>query len=220
MEQHNYDNRVFYEYTNKCPICNKMISPVEKHIFKNSKINMAFFLLQCPACGKAFVSHYNMTDNEKIISGNKYFKLNYINSYPKIPETKSFSEEIFKRFPNFCKIYNQSYFAEQYDLKDIAGIGYRKALEFLIKDYCIYYNQDEEEKIKKESLSQVITNYISSEKIKKLAKASVWIGNDETHYIRKFEDKDVNDLKKFIDATVAFIDYELISDEAEELINS
>ena len=32
--------------------------------------------------------------------------------------------------------------------------------------------------------------------------------------------KEINDLKRFIDATVAFITYELISDEAEELVNS
>ena len=40
------------------------------------------------------------------------------------------------------------------------------------------------------------------------------------NYIKKFEDKDINDLKRFIDATVAFITYELISDEAEQLVNS
>lgn len=220
MEQYNFDNKVYYEYPNKCPICNNMISPVEKYVYKNSSIDMVFILLKCPACGKGFISHYNITNTEKIISNYTHFKLEYINSYPKIPESKKFSSEIIEKFANFCEIYNQAYFAEQYDLNDIAGIGYRKALEFLIKDYCIYYNQDEEEKIKKENLSQVITDYISSEKLKKLAKASVWIGNDETHYVRKFENKDVNDLKKFIDATVAFIDYELISDEAEELINS
>lgn len=45
------------------------------------------------------------------------------------------------------------------NLNEIARIGYRKALEFLIKDYCIDKNK-EEEKIKKEPLSQVIINYI------------------------------------------------------------
>ena len=90
----------------------------------------------------------------------------------------------------------------------------------MIKDYCIYRHNDEEEKIKKQLLGQVISKFIDSTKILNLSKASAWIGNDETHYIRKFEDKDINDLKRFIDATVAFITYELISDEAEELVNS
>ena len=35
----------------------------------------------------------------------------------------------------FLTIYNQSLSAEDNNLDQIAGIGYRKALEFLIKDY-------------------------------------------------------------------------------------
>ena len=106
------------------------------------------------------------------------------------------------------------------NLNEIAGIGYRKALEFLIKDYCIDKNKEQEEKIKKEPLSQVITNYILSDKIKNFAKASIWIGNDETHYVRKYEDKDIKDLKRFISATVAYITYELIADSAQEFVNN
>jgi len=40
----------------------------------------------------------------------------------------------------------------QQDLKEICGVGYRKALEFLIKDYVILNHDDEKEKIEKNSL--------------------------------------------------------------------
>lgn len=214
------NERICYETVNKCPICNSSIAPVEKSKFFNSDSKMYFFMFECPACNKGFITHYNYTNERKIKNDISYNMLKLVNSYPKVPELHQFDENIKKLSSNFCEIFNQAYVAEQMDLNEIAGIGYRKALEFLIKDYCIDKNKEQEEKIKKEPLSQVITNYILSDKIKNLAKASIWIGNDETHYVRKYEDKDIKDLKRFISATVAYITYELIADSAQEFVNN
>lgn len=214
------NERICYETVNKCPICNSSIAPVEKSKFFNSDSKMYFFMFECPACNKGFITHYNYTNERKIKNNISYNMLKLVNSYPKVPELHQFDENIKKLSSNFCEIFNQAYVAEQMDLNEIAGIGYRKALEFLIKDYCIDKNKEQEEKIKKEPLSQVITNYILSDKIKNLAKASIWIGNDETHYVRKYEDKDIKELKRFISATVAYITYELIADSAQEFVNN
>jgi len=214
------NERICYETVNKCPICNSSIAPVEKSKFFNSDSKMYFFMFECPACNKGFITHYNYTNERKIKNNISYNMLKLVNSYPKVPESHQFDENIKKLSSNFCEIFNQAYVAEQMNLNEIAGIGYRKALEFLIKDYCIDKNKEQEEKIKKEPLSQVITNYILSDKIKNLAKASIWIGNDETHYVRKYEDKDIKDLKRFISATVAYITYELIADSAQEFVNN
>ena len=214
------NERICYETVNKCPICNSSIAPVEKSKFFNSDSKMYFFMFECPACNKGFITHYNYTNERKIKNDISYNMLKLVNSYPKVPELHQFDENIKKLSSNFCEIFNQAYVAEQMNLNEIAGIGYRKALEFLIKDYCIDKNKEQEEKIKKEPLSQVITNYILSDKIKNLAKASIWIGNDETHYVRKYEDKDIKDLKRFISATVAYITYELLADSAQEFVNN
>ena len=214
------NERICYETVNKCPICNSSIAAVEKSNFFNSDSKMYFFMFECPACNKGFITHYNYTNEKKIKNNISYNMLKLVNSYPKVPELHQFDENIKKLSSNFCEIFNQAYVAEQMNLNEIAGIGYRKALEFLIKDYCIDKNKEQEEKIKKEPLSQVITNYILSDKIKNLAKASIWIGNDETHYVRKYEDKDIKDLKRFISATVAYITYELIADSAQEFVNN
>jgi len=214
------NERICYETVNKCPICNSSIAPVEKSKFFNSDSKMYFFMFECPACNKGFITHYNYTNERKIKNDISYNMLKLVNSYPKVPELHQFDENIKKLSSNFCEIFNQAYVAEQMNLNEIAGIGYRKALEFLIKDYCIDKNKEQEEKIKKEPLSQVITNYILSDKIRNLAKASIWIGNDETHYVRKYEDKDIKDLKRFISATVAYITYELIADSAQEFVNN
>ena len=214
------NERICYETVNKCPICNSSIAPVEKSKFFNSDSKMYFFMFECPACNKGFSTHYNYTNERKIKNNISYNMLKLVNSYPKVPELHQFDENIKKLSSNFCEIFNQAYVAEQMNLNEIAGIGYRKALEFLIKDYCIDKNKEQEEKIKKEPLSQVITNYILSDKIKNLAKASIWIGNNETHYVRKYEDKNIKDLKRFISATVAYIAYELIADSAQEFVNN
>ena len=66
-------------------------------------------------------------------------------------------------------------------------------------------------------LSACINTYIDQVKIKNLATKTVWIGNDETHYVRKHTDRDIEDLKRFIQATVYYISMELVSDDAESM---
>ena len=50
-----------------------------------------------------------------------------------------------------------------------------------------------------------------------MAERSVWIGNDETHYVRKHEDLDVSDMKRFIIAMVRYVDAELAFEDAESI---
>lgn len=42
-----------------------------------------------------------------------------------------------------------------------------------------------------------------------MAERATWLGNDETHYVRKWENKDLKDLKNLIDLTVYFISMSL-----------
>lgn len=201
--------RVCCEYPNKCPICNNNISPDNKMEYYSKDIKMISILFAYPACYKGFVSHYSFTDSKNKNGNWEYTLLELIDSYPKEPKKKEFDTCVSNLSPAFCEIYNQAFFSEFYKLNQLSGMGYRKSLEYLIKDYCIYKNSNKDKKIKSMQLSQVINDYIDSEKIKNLSKASAWIGNDETHYVKKFEDKDIEDLKKFIDATVAFITYDI-----------
>ena len=50
---------------------------------------------------------------------------------------------------------------------------------------------------------------ISSTNIKAVAARATWIGNDETHYVRKWEDKDIKDLIGMIDLTIRWIESEV-----------
>ena len=62
-----------------------------------------------------------------------------------------------------------------------------------------------------------INEYIHDERLKTLAKASAWIGNDETHYMKKHS-HGTEKLKAFIHAFVTFIDSDLAYEEALEFI--
>jgi hypothetical protein len=103
----------------------------------------------------------------------------------------------------------------------VAGPGYRKALEFLIKDYIIsqFADEDAEKRaahksaVEKQQLGPCIQEYIKNDRIKEISKRAAWLGNDETHYVRKWEDKDMEDLKRLISLTRHWIEEEKLTAE-------
>ncbi|WBX72977.1 DUF4145 domain-containing protein [Tenacibaculum pacificus] len=113
------------------------------------------------------------------------------------------------------KIYNEAYSAEQQNLKEICGVGYRKALEFLIKDYVILNNKEKEDKILKMGLGNCIKDLVTDDRVKSVSKRAVWLGNDETHYVRRWETKNLEDLKKLISLTVHWIEMEKLTESFE-----
>ena len=62
-------------------------------------------------------------------------------------------------------------------------------------------------------LGKCIEDLIDETRIKSCAKRAAWLGNDETHYTRKWEEKDINDLKSLINMTVNWIDLVIESDK-------
>jgi hypothetical protein len=124
---------------------------------------------------------------------------------------KQFNDIIRNLSPSFVKIYNQAYAAQQLGLNEICGTGYRKALEFLIKDYIISNLSDEKqvELIQRKPLMPCIENDVQEDRIKLVAKRATWLGNDETHYVRKWEDKDINEMISIIDLTIHWIESEI-----------
>jgi hypothetical protein len=128
------------------------------------------------------------------------------------PEYKSvrstFPESVNLVSPRFIEIHRQSQLAEAEDLAEIAGSGYGKALEILIKDYLIKQMPAEADEIKAFSLYNCISQKLVNPQIKALAEKARIIRNDETHYERKYEESDISDLKKLIHACAAWIELE------------
>lgn len=133
--------------------------------------------------------------------------------YPSLPESFDFSwyPSLVEKLPEFTRIFNQAFRAEAewYDL--IAWPWYRKAIEYLVKDYLIYSIPDKEnkDKIPKMSIMDCINNYIDNEELKNLSKQAFWLWNDQVHYYQKREDKDLQYLKKIIITLINYIEMKL-----------
>ena len=136
----------------ECPYCHnyQLLSMYGAYLYAYGE-----YFISCSCtntkCKTAFMIFYNSHEAE----------------FRRIKQTtlkaKSFNNIILELSPTFCEIYNQSYSAEQLGLDQISGVGYRKALEFLIKDYLISLNPENEETIKKKSLGNCIDQDIKYE---------------------------------------------------------
>lgn len=202
--------RQFSSHPDKCPICKFGINPEYILVYFKKEI-YAEILCGCPRedCGALFFVEYIDKINNPFEQTTTYEINKY---YPSTKTVISFSDEIEMLFPNFVLIYQQAYHAEQEGLDLICGVGYRKALEYLIKEYAIDLHSEEDKlKIERMPLQQCITKYISHPTIKDMAKRAVWLGNDETHLVREWENQDIQDLKKLINLTVHFISMELLA---------
>lgn len=199
------------DHPEHCPECHQRIIPIinSKRLSKKGDKTFVFFSCPNPKCEISFVAQYLRQAEPYKHHFDKIIKGTVIQ--------EKFSEHIEELSPYFIKIYNEAYFAEQNNLLEICGVGYRKALEFLIKDYLIKINPDKEEEIKSILLGKCIKDFVQDSRIRETSKRAVWLGNDHTHYVKKWENKDLSDLKLLIKLSVNWIESELMT---EALINS
>ena len=198
----------------KCPHCGRTMSP--QHVGQSTSSESTnvseegrfsvVFRCSFEDCLKYFVIEY---------IHDSYAHASMVDYTYRPPIKVKLPENIEKVSPVFVEIYSQATVAESEALNQIAGVGYRKAAEFLIKDYVISKNPSDEEHIKSIMLEKVIADYLNDfPKIQVLAKSVAWIGNDETHYVRRHDGKDIQDLKKFILSAAQFIAADYDADEA------
>jgi hypothetical protein len=97
----------------------------------------------------------------------------------------------------FIKTYLQSLQAESKGLDELAGMGYRKAIEYLVKDWAIKNKPEDKDLILKSWLSKVVADYYSGD-LKEILERATWLGNDQSHYLRLFGEFDLKVLKELI----------------------
>ena len=207
------NSRIEVEIPNKCPRCHNGILPTELFAFEyvdDEHMKMAYVVFRCPTCEKLFSTEYLVDEYGD--------SLMTIGNYPTTHNVEDFSDEIKQLSPKFYQIYNEASFAENEKLNEIAGMGYRKSLEFLIKDFAIRNNPSKKDDITKSWLEQCINSYIEDNRIQNLEKKANWLGNDETHFLRQYGNIDtVGKIKVFIRAIVNFIESYLAVEEAERI---
>ncbi len=186
-----------------CPYCHKHQKAQIEEAYQTA-INTIKIVYRCTNtdCNEIFVGNYQR-------EGNREFEFFY--NETGIAKSEDFGEEVENISEKFVQIYNEAIEAESHNLEEISGVGFRKALEFLMKDYCMLLHPEEKEKIIKMTLAGVIKTYVEDPSIKSISQRAVWLGNDETHYYRKWEGKTVEDVKKLIELTVYWIKMERLT---------
>ena len=192
-----------------CPICHRSIEAKFVSggfwLRENERFQATF---QCVslACRNLFLATYHCST-----ATNGNWKLGTIE--PTRPRSIYVPQEVANISPDFVRVREQVEAAETNGLDQLVGIGLRKALEFLIKDFAISEHKEKAEEIKKQWLAKCIELYIPDEQVKQCAKRATWLGNDQAHYIKKWGDKDVKDLKTLVTLTVNWIHNHIVTNQ-------
>lgn len=192
-----------------CPFCKSEVIPILKVLMTDHNVNGGNlrFLAKFPCCNKEHFVNCDKGDYryESGIS-TRCDAIWTSEELPKVsPNLKDFPEIIDEISTSFRQIYEEAQAAEQLGYTQICGGGYRKALEFLIKDYATFLHPDKEEEIAKMELGNCIKKYIDNPSIQIYANRASWLGNDELHYRRYWENKDIFDLRALIEASILAI---------------
>ena len=117
-----------------CPYCNKAIYPeIKATNFSNNDKHISC-IVSCPACSQEFFIKFRRN----------VANVNYVYDYYEVlpyPEPQvNLPADFQELFPEFYKIYTEAAKAESYNLLEICGMGYRKALtrrkQFKTKCLC------------------------------------------------------------------------------------
>ena len=200
-----------------CPFCHTGIDSLieTRTTFTHSQDGPSFAVVfRCPICHNHFLGSYIFYPGSSNTS-----ESTLINVSPTPKLNIEISKDLKEFSPKFARIYIQALTAQQYGLDEVVGIGLRKSIEFLIKDYLIHFKKKNKDKISEMQLGSLFKE-LQDERLNPLITSIAWLGNDESHYIRKFENHDIEDMKDFITALIHFVSCDLSVEKAKKIIES
>jgi len=185
-----------------CPICHRHS---EMQVVGADEVDggtgvQAIFRCAYSGCKQFFFGYYGPKTNGSLL---------YIR--PVKPNITTFPEAVSALSPAFQSIFCEAEEASQFGLNQIAGPGYRKAFEFLIKDYAKSLSPDRSAEIEAKFAGAIVGDFVADPRIQAVAKRALWLGNDETHYLKKWTDHDVSDLVTLIKLTANWIEIDHLS---------
>jgi len=206
--------RVVYDIIepNICPHCHITNTPhLDWQVFSKDTDDIPVYISAWTCanqlCKKVFVSQHRKVANDFRFS-------RFLNGLPKGPDFPKPLTELKSGNPKqngeiettrFIKTYLQSLVAENSGLDELAGMGYRKAIEYLVKDWAIQNVPADKDKIEGLWLGQVITKYYEGD-LKEILERATWLGNDQAHYNKLFEEFEIGVLKELIDLIMVELD--------------
>lgn len=189
-----------------CPHCNYAVQPIVKDnklltFGKNNKDRLLIISYLGDCCDTPFYATY-------LYHGN--YTATLLDVYPHL-KPSVLPDKIKDLSSRFAELYEQSYTAEQNGHIELAGSGYRNAIEVLIKDFAIKKLNAPEKDVCKMTLYDAIGSYLKEVNIDTAAADVVRVlGNDYTHYQRKYDDIDFIVVKKYLEIFIQQIDTKLL----------
>ncbi len=186
-----------FENPSICPHCHNGIEPRALGNFPeigpdNTKVCYSIWKCTHRDCRSIFVGVYEIQGQ-----GRGSFR-GFLDGSPIGPH---WPDSILNLESRFIETYTQSLQAEYNGLTEISGMGFRKAIEYLVKDYLIHKSAELKGKIEDSALAKVISDNFTDPRendLKELLKRATWLGNDMTHYLQYHDYFDINDLKELI----------------------
>lgn len=217
------NEQITFEIPSRCEYCDRIfISPLVI-LAKGYTSNLTgaliehgtyYFLIKCSYCEEISLLRYNLKHDRKT---KKFIPFAQRRNPHSIVHDDEFPELINQISPRFIRVYSQSFKAEKDKLDELAGMGYRKSLEILVKDYTIAKYPTKEKQIAKMPFQKALS-LIDNHEIKILGQVGQKIGNDLTHYYQK-HDWPISDLKNYIEIIVNFINSDFSIEEARYRLN-
>ncbi len=186
----------------ECPHCGAYSTPtvVTSAVASHSSYLIRLYVFFNDCCDKYSYAVYKEKER----------KADFLGVFPLPHKIPSLPESIKAISPRFVSLYNQCYEAEQNGAYELAGSGYRNAVEVLIKDFAINELDIPRESVIKQSLSQAIEKYLPNIQLAQSADVVRVLGNDHTHYERHYEDIDFDVLKRYLQIFINSIDCEYL----------
>jgi hypothetical protein len=199
---------------NICPHCHVINNPHHKWIIQTNDTDnidcyLSAWLCSNEKCNKVFIVQYKLSGENFVFTRNLSGLPNEPNWPKAIVQLKSrkIDKEGGEVQTKFIKIYRQSLEAENYGLDELARMGYRKAIECLVKDWATQNMPEEKEIIQISRLGGVIKGYYDAE-LTEVLESATWIGKDYARYNRLFKKLNVKIIKEIIELIVEIFEQE------------
>lgn len=201
----------------RCPRCNTFIIPdilytARQDDSDDTKVFVHVFY-GCPKCANVFCVTYRPYREVGIL----VFTANEVDTLPPFTSKTVIDERISKISPRAVTLFHEAEVAKNNNLIDLAGMGFRKSLECVVKDSLVFFETKTPEEVAKLDLHDAIEQYKENPRIIKAAHTARIIGNEYAHYQAKYEGYDIDLLIKLLHLAFNGLVDEFETREIEEL---
>ncbi|MGI8152494.1 hypothetical protein ACUXP2_000820 [Staphylococcus haemolyticus] len=198
----NREIKIDIDLPKSCPYCEQVQTPFLKSssgLEQNNRIFSVIFI--CNKCKQHFLMQYRKQQTSFRVDNYKSYPVDIY--YKSADET--FSQDLKECSPDFTTIFSQLNIAEKHNLNALLKLGYRKAIEQLVWDYLIKFENKSENSLQKKTFSARI-QLLNLPQTPWLSDLIAWIGNDGAHPYQRHEDLTIEDMKRLSNIVIKNIE--------------